>query len=308
MHACLLAWCCLSPFPGHHPNIPDESPGIRGIVRTLLSVFDQVDIVALGEDHEGKGDSEVRIASIRHPGFAKKVHAIVVEFASGSEQSTLDRYVRGEAVSKSQLERIWKTTAQPDAWTSPVYFQFLSAVREVNSKLPANARIRVFGGDDFGAHANQNRDQTAFSIIKEQVLKKGGKCLVIYGAAHFYRTYGDVDDILNEGGGNITMRLEKEYPGRTFVVHPFGGPLTHPALTGHDPADYGKFERALKTKERPVLVTLWQSPYRTFTAEEFIGRRMLTGRRGHGFVSVFKGSSLTLSQLADAALYFGPTK
>lgn len=308
MLACLLAGCCLSPSPGTHPNIPDESPGINGIVRTLLSVFDQVGVVALGEDHESKGDSDVRIALIRHPDFAKKVHAVVVEFASASEQSTLDRYVRGEPVSKSQLERIWKTTAQPEAWTSPVYLQFLSAVREVNSKLPVNARIRVFGGDDFGSHANQNRDQAAVSIIKEQALKKRGKCLVIYGATHFYRAYGDVDDILNESGGDITMRLEKEYPGRTFVVHPFGGPLTHPALTGHDPADYGKWERALKTKVRPVLVTLWRSPFRTFTAEEFIGRRMLTGRGGHGFVSVFKGSSLTLSQLADAGLYFGPTK
>jgi len=35
---------------------------------------------------------------------------------------------------------------------------------------------------------------------------------------------------------------------------------------------------------------------------------MLTGRGGHGFVSVFKGSSLTLEQLADAGLYYGPTK
>src|SRR5438067_961575 len=182
MLACLLAWCCLSPYPGAHPKIPDESPGINGIVRTLLSVFDQVDIVALGEDHDGKGGSDVRIALIRHPDFAKKVHAVVVEFASASEQSTLDRYVRGEPVSKSQMERIWKTTAQPDAWTSPVYSQFLLAVREVNSTLPASARIRVFGGDGFGAHANQNRDQAAVSLIKERALKKRGKCLVIYGA------------------------------------------------------------------------------------------------------------------------------
>lgn len=304
----MLAWCCLSPVPGTHPNIPDESPGIDGIVRTLLSVFDQSDIVALGEDHEGKGDSDVRIALIRHPDFAKKVGAVVIVFAGAGEQSTLDRYVRGEAVPKSQQERIGRTTSQgADAWTASVYPQFLSAVRDVNSKLPANARIRVFAGD-FGAAVNQNRDQAAASLIKAQALKKHGKCLVIFGAAHFYRTYGDVDEILNEGGGNITMRLEREYPGRTFVVHPFGGPLTHPALTGHDPADYGKFERALKTKVRPVLVTLWRSPFQSFTAEEFIGRRMLTGRRGHGFESVFKGSTLTLSQLADAALYLGPTK
>src|SRR5881394_3495052 len=101
MLTCLVAWCCMPHLFGAHPNIPDESPAIKGIVRTLLSVFDQVDVVALGEDHEGKGDSDVRIALIRHPDFAKKVHTVVVEFASASEQSTLDRYVRGEPVSKS---------------------------------------------------------------------------------------------------------------------------------------------------------------------------------------------------------------
>src|SRR5689334_7229574 len=102
MLACMIAWCCLSPIPGAHPNILDESPGIKGIVRTLLSVFHLFDIVALGEDHVSKGDSDVRISLIRHPDFAKKVRAVVVEFGSASEQSTLDRYVRGEPVSKSQ--------------------------------------------------------------------------------------------------------------------------------------------------------------------------------------------------------------
>ncbi len=307
MLASLLTWCCASPL-GAHVNIPDESPGIKGIVRTLVSVYDQVDVVALGEDHGSNGDSDLRIALVRDPDFAKKVRTVVVEFAGASEQSTLDRFIRGESVSNSQLEKVRKATEQPEAWTDPLYLKFLSAVREVNSKLPANARIRVLGGDDSGLPAHQDRNQAAVRHIEEQVLKRRGKCLVIYGAAHFYRTYGDVEEIMNEGGGNITMRLEKDYPGRTFVVHPFGGPLTHPELTGHDPADYGKWEHALKTKVRPVLVTLWRSPFRSFTAEEFIGRRMLNGRGGHGLVSVFKGSSLKLSQLADAAMYYGPTK
>jgi hypothetical protein len=64
MLAFLLAGCSLSPLPSAHPNIPDESPGISGIVRTLLAVFDQADVVALGEDHESKGDSDVRIAQL----------------------------------------------------------------------------------------------------------------------------------------------------------------------------------------------------------------------------------------------------
>jgi hypothetical protein len=37
---------------------------------------------------------------VRHPDFATKVRAIAVEFASTTEQSTLDRYIRGENVSR----------------------------------------------------------------------------------------------------------------------------------------------------------------------------------------------------------------
>src|SRR5215470_927323 len=102
-------------------RLPDESAGIDGIARTLVSSFDQVDIVALGEAHQRKLDSDLRIAVVRHPGFAKKVRSIVVEFATTAEQTTLDRYIRGENVSRAQLERVRPT--QPGSLTSenPMY-------------------------------------------------------------------------------------------------------------------------------------------------------------------------------------------
>src|ERR1044071_2330010 len=60
-------------------RLPDEVAGIDGIVRTLISVFDQADIVALGEAHGRRADSDLRIALVRNPDFAKKVRSIVVE-------------------------------------------------------------------------------------------------------------------------------------------------------------------------------------------------------------------------------------
>lgn len=70
-------------------HLPEESAGIDGIAQALVSVFDQADILALGEAHGRKLDSDLRIAVVRHPEFAKKVRTIVVEFGSTSEQSTL---------------------------------------------------------------------------------------------------------------------------------------------------------------------------------------------------------------------------
>lgn len=290
-------------------RLPDESAGIDGIVRTLISVFDQADIVALGETHVWRLDTDLRIAVVRHPDFARKVRSIVVEFGSTTEQSTLDRYIRGENVSRTQLEQVWKTTTQAanGVWDSPVYAEFLAAVRDVNSKLPADTRIRVFGGDP-GPGDNRSRETAAVSVLKEQVLQKHGKALVIYGAAHFYRTLpGDYLSSMGDDIG-IARMLEIDYPGRTFVVIPLGGRLDIPrgATVRMDP-DYRKFDRALKTQVRPVLVPLQRLPFRDFANEEFLGRTVFNCRGPGGCVSMFQGSTLTLGQVADACVYVGAT-
>jgi hypothetical protein len=134
---------CVTSLLGQPPKLrlPDEAAGLDGIARTLVSAFDQADIVALGEAHGRRPDSDLRIALVRHPDFAKKVRSIVVEFGSTTEQSTLDRYIRGENISPAQLAQVWKTTTQAahGVWDSPVYADFFAAVRDVNSRLPADA-------------------------------------------------------------------------------------------------------------------------------------------------------------------------
>jgi heme-binding uptake protein ChaN (Tiki superfamily) len=285
--------------------MPDEVAGVDAIVRILISAFDRVDVVALGEDHGEQRDSDLRVALVRHPDFAKKVRFIVVEFGTVSQQSLLDRYIQGEQVAQSQLEQVWKTTraGRAGVWNSPMYADFFAAVRDVNSKLPGNEQIRVLGGDP--GPGNRSRDVAAASLLKEQVLEKHGKALVIYGAAHFYRTQGDASPFLGAGGG-IVQILEVEYPGRTLVVIPIGPPTKRaPAIAGVLAPDYQKFDRALKTPTRPVLVSLARAPFRDFTAEEFIGDKLVDCKGAAGCVSVFKGSTLTLGQMADVGVYFG---
>jgi len=265
-------------------GLPDEAAGIDAIANALMSVYDQFDVVALGEMHARKIDSDLRIALVRHPDFARKVRTIVVEFATTTAQTTLDRYIRGENVSRAQLERV--RPRQPGSLTSedPIYLDFFAAVRDVNSRLPADNRIRVFGGED-----NRNRDTAAVAILKEQVFQKHGKALVVYGAGHFWR---------RAGTGMVRM-LDANYPRRTFVVTPVGGQLD---AANHN--DYQKFDRALKTQTRPLLVSLQRLPFRDFTAEEFLDGTLVTMRGGR-WVSIFAGSTLTLGQMADACVYLG---
>jgi hypothetical protein len=297
-----------SPQVAARPNIrlPDEAAGREAIVRTLIAAFDQVDIVALGEAHMRRVDSDLRIALVRHLDFAKKVRSIVVEFGSTTEQSTLDRYIRGENVSAAELKQVWNTTTQAanKFLDSPVYADFFAAVRDVNSRLPADARIRVFGGDP-GPGDNRSRETAAISVLKEQVLQKNRKALLIYGAAHFYLT-GPPDYLAGMGEDiGLARRLEIEYPGRTFAVIRVGALDRPPAVKADIDPDYQKFDRALKTQVRPVLVPLQRLPFRDFTAEEFLGRTLTNCRPPGGCRSVFKGSSLTLGLMADACVYVG---
>jgi hypothetical protein len=291
------------------PNVhlPDEATGVDAIVRTLITAFDQVDIVALGEAHERRVDSDLRIALVRHHDFAKSVRSVVIECGSTSEQSTLDRYIRGENVSRAELERVWKTTTQAanGFCDAPVYADFLAAVRDVNSKLPADTRIRVLGGDP-GPGDSRSRETAAASVLKDQVLQKHGKALMIYGAAHFYLT-GPPAYLASMGDDiGLARRLDLDYPGRWFAVIPVGGLDRPPAVKEADiDPDYQEFDRTLKMQLRPVLISLQRSPFRDFTAEEFLGRTLTTCRGAGGCRSVFKGSTLTLGQMADACVYVG---
>ncbi len=296
-------------LPGQPPKVrlPDEAAALDGIVPTLISVFDQADIVALGEWHGRiKLDSELRIAMVRHPDFAKKVRSIVVECGSTTEQPTLDRYIRGENVSRAQLEQVWKATNETTNGfcDQPIYADFFAAVRDVNSKLPGDARIRVLGGHP-GPGGNRSIEITVVSVLKEPVLQKHGKALVIYGSAHFYRTLPS--ELLSTMGGDIGLasKLEIDFPGRTFMVIPVGRLDPPRGVTGSIDPDFQKFDRALKTQMRPVLVPLQRLPFRDFSAEEFLGRTVTSCSREAGCKSAFQGSGITLGQIADACVYVG---
>ena len=81
----------------------------------------------------------------------------MIECGSEAEQETLDRYIGGRNVPTAQLEQVWKTTEGTNGFCDdPMYADFLSAVREVNSRLLVDARIRVLGGNA-GRRNNSSR-------------------------------------------------------------------------------------------------------------------------------------------------------
>ena len=109
--ALLIALTLSSSLFGQSGNVqlPKETAGLENIVPALLSVFDHADVFALGEDHLRRLDSDLRIALVRHPDFPNRTRFIMVEFAAGLHQETLDRYVGGEQVSPEELRQVWAT-------------------------------------------------------------------------------------------------------------------------------------------------------------------------------------------------------
>ncbi len=279
----LLLLCNLPITPSlAQVRLPDETAGLDNIVKVLISTFDQVDVLALADAHQRKINSELRLAVVRDPEFARKARFIVVEFANTMDQPILDRYVNGDTVPPDQLRQVWRNTCCGDTWNSSVYAEFFAAVRDVNKNLPSDRRIRVLGGDPPAGTPATQRDLSVASVLRTEVLGKG-KALVIYGGGHLGY------------GGEIAGVVRAIRPENMFVVEAHGGT---------DP-DYKQFDLALKSPERPVLFSVKRAPFADFRAD-FLGRGTKALMNGVWLdMNPTAGRTLGQASSTDAFVYFG---
>jgi hypothetical protein len=150
------------------------------------------------------------------------VQDIVVEFASRNNQALLDRYIGGQEVPVEDVRRIWRDTTKVASWESPIYAEWLAAIREVNRGLAPAHRLRVLAGDtpvdwiSIHTHADWARlgdNNVSFAdVIMDQVLAGKHKALVVLGSNHV-TVSGDRD-----GTDNTTTRVEARFHGSTYVV------------------------------------------------------------------------------------------
>ena len=272
-------------------------------IQAIVDAFDRVNLVALGERHRALEDAQFRLRLIRGPGFAQTVDDIVIEFANPLHQALLSRFVDGADVPAVALRTIWQDTSQPGAWDSPVYEDFLGAVRAANLELPAGRRLRVLAGDcpiDWGAVSGPTdlpdpgeRDRFAADVIRREVLARGRRALVIFGAAHIYRGRP----------GTLTDLLQHDSRAKWFVAVPAGGPGL-PAPLASIPAAPGA----------PALIGL-NGGLGDLAAADVLERgtrRLKLLAEGKPaledgkpvFMPVFE-RGVTVRQLADALLFFG---
>jgi hypothetical protein len=259
--------------------VASGQPRYAAVVDGILAAWKTADVVCLGEDHGRQYDSDLRIAVVRHPAFPQTVRVIVVEMANPVHQDLLDRFILGgAALSRGEIAPIWRDASGAEVWESPIYEQFLRAVREVNLQLPRERRIRILGGDskiDWPrvTRAEElvpliNRGGNIRNIIAEQVLDVNLKGLAIYGAGHCSKV----------GGGFPGDLAGKYAEGRMWSIW---------SLAGGEGAKRGRVVFGLD--RQPAYVVVNGSRWASAPAGEILG-----GEPGY-----------TLSDLTDAVVYHG---
>jgi hypothetical protein len=173
----------------------------REPLAAIFDVFQSHNVVALDEGAHGNEQGHaLRLKLIRDPRFPASVNDIVVEFGNSRYQDLMDRFIRGEQVPDEQIRAVWQNTTQNWVWDRPIYEEFFRAVRGVNAKLPPERQVRVLLGDppiDWAKVRSasdhfkwlERRDRAAAEIVDREVLAKGRKALLIFGAMHLQRKH-----------------------------------------------------------------------------------------------------------------------
>ncbi len=190
-------------------------------VSAILAAFDKYEVVAMPQDHGMQDLDDLIFSLIRNPAFSEKVNDIVFESGNSLYQPVLDRYIAGEDVPFTEVQKLWRKMGQPAAGASAFVEQFYPLVRALNQKLPSERRLRVLAGDppvDWDQIKSMedvmrvHRDEGISSVMEKEVFSKHRKALMLFGTFH----------IMHGTRGSAVSLYEKDYPNLTFVISDLG--------------------------------------------------------------------------------------
>jgi enterochelin esterase family protein len=220
----------------------------------IVAAFQKRSVVIIGEWTHGirqVGDFLVQL--VRDPSFQRVAPDIVIEFVSRNNQPLLDRYVAGENIPIDQVRHLWRDTTKVASWESPMYAEWLAAIRDVNRTLPPERRLRVLAGDTAIDWTHiQTHDQWAalgdnnlsFVAVVDDVLKQNHRALMVLGGNHVTKLGS------RTGAPNVTTLVERRHPGSTWVV------IHH--LVPSDPIEA---DLRLPNPEAPALYEVAGTPF-----------------------------------------------
>lgn len=255
--------------------------------RAIIEAFNTHSIVMFGEVHANRQEYEFLRALVSSPQFADKVDDIVVEYGNSLYQKAVDRYINGEDVPLEEVQKAWRNTMALGP-VSPVYPSLYEAVRKVNRQRPGKHRLRILLGDpyinwdnvksreDVGPYL-AHRDEFYASVVKDEVLAKHHRALLIEGWGHFLRS---------PAGANFVEKELRAAGATTFVIL-FG---TN-AVVG-----YNNLDKRFDAWKVPALM-----PLKGTWVGDLSAMPVLTGGTAPAGPNPLK-----LQDAADALLYLGP--
>jgi hypothetical protein len=184
--------------PSHLNGALSQQPIPQNATSSMIQAFNDHDVVMFGELHGNQQEYEWLCRLVRTPEFADRVDDIVVEFGNSLYQPTVDRYIAGDDVPADQVQIAWRNMIASVPPVSPVYGWFYQAIREANLEHRGKHQIRLIMGSPPGnwdkikspqdlAPYEAEREQWYAQVVKDEVLTKHHRALLIMGAAHFLR-------------------------------------------------------------------------------------------------------------------------
>ena len=242
---------------------------------TVIALFNSHDVVCIPERHQDKVVHDFLRELITDKALVEAgVRDIVVEFGSARYQGVMDRYIEGETVKKSELQKAWRDTTQFLVWDSPLYESFFRMVRDVNSKVPSNRRLRVLLGDPpiewERVHTKEvflksfDRDPSMANIIQREVLAKKRKALFIAGGMHLI-CERDPAEVITDQFRNVGDLLRRRHGNQVFLFW---------YTTGSIPGQSGPGVQALALKGS----ALENSSFAPFAPRGFTVKKIVDGQ------------------------------
>jgi hypothetical protein len=253
--------------------------------RAIVEAFKTHDVVMFGEWHANKQEYEWLCSLVGAPEFDDRVDDIVVEFGNSLYQKSVDRYIAGEDVPIEQVRKAWRNVIGSVGPPSPVYEQFYKAVRDANIRRHGKHQLRILLGDPYGDWEKikdaeglgpylTHRDEWYAQVVKDEVLARHHRALLIMGSGHFIR---------RNGPGLVERNLRADGAIPYLVV--FGTNV----VGGYDDLDH-RFDA-------------WPAPAIVSLAGNWVGDLPAMPVINGGTTPA---TPLKLADAADALLYIGP--
>ena len=212
-----------------------EASPSAAVIAEIAKQFDHHPLIMVGELHRWEQLHAFIREMVRDREFVCRADDIVIEFGNSRLQNIADDYAFGRHVTDAQLQSLWRQTAVPFTWNSPVYRQLLETIREINEKNLCDHKIRIVLGDppldwskikeakDYASWTN--RDASYAEVVEREVLAKAHHAFLLAGQYHVVKHRPEGDD----DGPRAAEIIERKHPGALFSIVP-AMPATAAAL------------------------------------------------------------------------------